>query len=153
MITKRLTFPVTWRAAAVFGILFAAGCGDSKSYSIAAVSGVVTLDGKPVPRAEITFQPVGDSDNPTPGPGSAGKADAEGRFELQCINGELGAVVGKHKVQIRSHKEQPPGDNDSGAAIPPQKELIPARYNDESELTFEVPEGGTTEANFELKSR
>jgi hypothetical protein len=131
----------------------AAGCGDSKSYSVAPVSGIVTLDGKPLPQAEITFLPVGGADNPTPGPGSAGKADADGRYELETINQESGAVVGMHKVQIRTPRQQPPGNNDSGSAAPPHKEIIPARYNDETTLTFEVPEDGTTEANFPLESR
>ncbi|HWL10665.1 MAG TPA: hypothetical protein VNQ76_19820 [Planctomicrobium sp.] len=33
------------------------------------------------------------------------------------------------------------------------EEKIPKRYNQESELTFEVPEKGTTEASFDLLSR
>ena len=31
--------------------------------------------------------------------------------------------------------------------------MLPARYNRQSELTFDVKPGGTTEANFDLKSQ
>ncbi len=128
------------------------GCGGSGSYGLAPVSGVVTLDGAPVAQAEVVFQPVGGEDNPTPGPSSMSRADAEGRYQLTTIRNEPGAVVGKHRIVITTPRPPQAGDSDSGFTAPVHKEVIPARYNNDTQLTFEVPAGGTNEANFELTS-
>ena len=43
----------------VVGLAAILGCsGGSKPYKTAAVSGRVTLDGRPLPGARVTFQPV-----------------------------------------------------------------------------------------------
>jgi hypothetical protein len=39
-----------------------------------------------------------------------------------------------------------------GEVGPPRVETIPLRYNDQTVLTFNVPPGGTDQANFQLKS-
>jgi hypothetical protein len=61
------------------------------------VSGVVTIDGKPVPSALVTFYPMFE------GFGgeliAEGVSDREGRYSLACSLGE-GACVGKHKVTV-----------------------------------------------------
>lgn len=129
-------------------IALAIGCGGGDS--IAPVSGVVTLDDKPVAQADIQFQPMGDADNLNPGPGSVATTDDAGHFVLQTIKGEPGAIIGNHRVVISSHHEQRPSNNDSGIGEPVFKDPIPARYNAETTLTFEVPEDGTSEANFKL---
>jgi hypothetical protein len=125
------------------------GC-ESKKYSLVDVSGKVTLDGKPVPGAVVTFQPQA-SENRSPGPGSTGHCDAEGRFQLSTIRNEPGAVVGKHSVVINSYSPESPvaSDTDTGS----RKEIIPDRYNFASELTFEVPASGTDTADFELTTK
>ena len=128
------------------------GCSDA-AYELAPVSGVVTLDGKPVGQAVVVFQPIGSEDNMTPGPSSSGQADSEGHFALETIQGEPGAVVGNHRVKITTPQPAIAGNSDSGFAQPVHKEVIPARYNSDTELTFDVPEDGTTEANFPLESR
>jgi hypothetical protein len=150
---KGMRHPTQFLTAAFFLAAINPGCGDSASYELAPVSGVVTLDGKPVPQALVVFQPIGGEDNPTPGPSSSAAADSEGWFELKTVQGESGAVVGKHRVKITTPSPAPPSDTDSGFAQPVHKEIIPSRYNSDSELTFEVPADGTTEANFPLKSR
>jgi hypothetical protein len=61
--------------------------------------------------------------------------------------------VGKHRVAITLMNPQI-GESDArrvrGGA--PLINTIPRRYNENTELTFEVPSGGTTQANFDLKS-
>ncbi len=120
-------------------LLFAAGCGNSR---IVPVSGRVTLDNKPVSNATVVFQPL--SDEKDPGPGSVGKTDPDGKFTLRLQVGEgKGALVGPHAVRITSYE----GDDSipsSGSDMPFRKRLI------NSKLDFEVPAGGTTEANFDL---
>ncbi len=125
------------------------GC-ESKPYSLVPVAGIVTLDGKPVPGAVVNFQPQG-TDGKSPGPGSTGRCDAEGRFALNTIRDEPGAVVATHNVRIYSYSPESPvaSDTDSG----PRKEIIPDRYNYASVLTCEIPADGTSTADFVLTTR
>ena len=125
------------------------GCGSSAPYELAPVSGVVTLNGKAVQHTQIIFQPKGTADNPAPGPGSTAFCDDAGRFELKTVRGEPGAVVGLHGVQIYAHgpAKSVAKDTDDGPQV---TEAFPAKYNVESQLTFEVPAEGSTAANFEL---
>jgi hypothetical protein len=64
-----LTFATT-----LFAII---GCGGVKYVP---VSGVVTLDGKPLANAMVLFQPIGDQG----GVGSTAKTDSEGRYKLEA---------------------------------------------------------------------
>jgi hypothetical protein len=141
---------VRWNTiiALVFAAL-AAGC-EQQPYGLAPVSGVVTLDGNPVPSAQISFQPQGGADNQNPGPGSTGTCDSAGRYELKTIRDEPGAVTGPHAVRIYGPKsgEGSAADTDS----PSRKELFPPKYNFQTELSFDVPSEGTTSANFECRS-
>jgi len=57
------------------------------------VTGMVTLDGKPVADAAVLFTPVGG------GPPASGTTDGEGRFQLTAVN-QPGAVPGEHQVTI-----------------------------------------------------
>lgn len=136
-------------------LLLAAGCsGDGFKY--VPVSGRITKNGQPLANVRVTFQPMGEN----PGPGSAGTTDADGRYKLvvssQQYSGE-GAVVGKHRVRIGTVL---PGEGtvptDPSIGTPDGeplagKELIPPKYNQDSELTFDVPPGGTDKADFDLK--
>jgi hypothetical protein len=104
------------------------------------VSGQITLDGKPVPQAQISFQPQG------PGPGSYGRTDDDGRFTLKnVLDDRPGAVPGPQAVRITTGKQQQP-DSDSTAVT---GELAPAKFLDGS-VTFDVPAQGTDAANFDL---
>jgi hypothetical protein len=134
------------RTRLLLGCLLAAvlGCGSSK---FVPVSGKVTLNGKALPGATVSFEPLGPDDNPTSQPGSLGKTNAEGAFTLKATSGENGAVPGKHRVRILA------GGDDSGTDDRrPSKaaQAVPRRYNSDSKLTFDVPAGGTADARFEL---
>jgi len=128
------------------GLMIAAwGCGGKPR--IVSVSGQVTWDGKPLPDAHVVFRP--DSKEVYPGPASSGKTDAQGRFTLRTVEDRDGAVVGPHRVRI-SIPVKPPGGN---ADAPPIDQL-PAKYSGEgSILRFTVPEDGTKDANFNLRSK
>ena len=121
---------------------FLAGCGGGPS--VVPVSGVVTLDGKPLPEAAVTFQPTA-TEGATDG--SYGKTDAEGRYSLKLVtNDDAGAVPGPHRVMISMIK---PTMDDSPSMGPG----LPERYNIKSELTFDVPADGSDAANFDLESK
>ena len=101
---------------------------------VAPVHGHVTLDGRPLANADITFQP--DSTQRA----SIGRSNAEGRYELAYKRGQPGAIVGEHTVRIEVSSEL--------VKNPPP---IPARYAAASELHPEVKRGDN-ELNFDLKS-
>lgn len=133
------------------------GCGGGEK--VAPVSGRVLVDGKPMANLVVVFQPLGSQDNPNPGRGSAGLTDADGRFKLTYDNKEPGAIIGKHKVAIftKLTDEELRSDPETGSedgAVPKnvRREVIPPKYNDMTTLTFEVPAGGSDQANFELDS-
>jgi opacity protein-like surface antigen len=127
--------------------LAAAGCGSSAS-SIAPVSGVITLDGKPLANAHVAFQPEATSGARTAGAGSYGTTDASGKYELKTFDTDrAGAVVGSHRVEINLKVVA-----DDGPQIRRPK-MLPPKYNLQSELKFKVEPGGTDKADFELKSK
>lgn len=127
------------------------GCSDGSQ--IAPVSGQLTLDGKPLADARISFQPAptGEAAGRTElGMGSYATTDAEGKYTLRTADTDAeGAVVGAHRVMISDMRTET--DEDAGATkAPPPR--FPVRYSDGS-LTFEVKPGGTDQANFELSSK
>ena len=139
-------------------VVLALGCGGSKKF--APVSGVIKLDGKPLAGAFVGFEPVENDNGPNLQPTTAGgKTDDNGVYTLESVNGEKGALVGKHKVRISLLKMQQPQDPEGGDARPRPRsgpatvEKLPTRYNMKSELTCDVPSDGKTDANFELKSK
>jgi len=144
-------------AVAVAGLVLssAAGCGEKSKY--VPVSGVVKLNNRPYANAVVTFQPVGSKDDPNPGRGSYGVTDENGRFTLKSDGGVTGAVIGLHQVKIRTQGETVGYDPNVGSAdnapVPKSDKFdpIPIEWRSLSEKnTFEVPDGGTDQANFEI---
>jgi hypothetical protein len=118
---------------------------------------VITLDGKPLPAADIMFVPQGE----TKGQGAVGRTDAAGKFELQSQDRKhKGAPVGDYQVVI-SKLVKPDGSDyvpdpnagpmDTGGF----KELLPARYSDQNQANLQatVPDGGTKTLEFKLNSK
>src|SRR5437762_2878582 len=117
-----------------------AGCNSEKVPGLGAVTGTITMDGKPVVDAMISFEST------TPGKSAAlGKTDANGNYELYYSRGHKGAPVGEHVVYISTYQSQ------SDENPQPKKETIPLKYNGKSELKEAVKRGKNT-INFELKS-
>ena len=73
------------------------GCGKAEPPPRVPVSGVVTIGGKPVPSALVTFYPLFE------GFGgeliAEGVSDREGRYTVSCSLGD-GACIGRHKVTV-----------------------------------------------------
>lgn len=141
-----------------FGLLLT-GCGGEAPVP---VTGKVTLDGKPVAGASITFTPVDRKE----GEVAVGGTDESGMYSLNLLKGEVkdGAWPGAYKVSIS--KEElvggKTGDSNleesfSSLGMPSgrparAKSLIPAKYGRAmtSGLSFEVKRGEENTANFEL---
>jgi hypothetical protein len=75
-------------------LLTACGCGRGNYPEVTTVTGIVTLDGKPLEDAEITFAPKD-------GRASSGRTDARGQYALSYTKNIRGAVLGEHRVMIR----------------------------------------------------
>jgi len=131
------------------------GCSTgAKPYKTAPVSGTITLDGKPLAGAHVTFMPAPDATGPTQtGPESAGDTDGSGHYSLKTVFGDAGASVGKNRVMITTRKTELDANNpDKSKEI--AKEQVPGKYfTDQAPLQFEVPTGGSKSANFELTTK
>ena len=117
------------------------GCGSEKVPGLGTVTGTVTMDGKPVSDAMISFEPT------TPGKSAAlGKTDADGNYELYYSRGHKGAPVGENVVKITTFGET--GDENNRQI---RNETVPTKYNVKSELKADVARGAN-KFNFDLKS-
>lgn len=128
-----------WLSAA----LLISGCGpDTYGIQYRPVSGRITLDGEPLAGATVVFAPS--AEGLRSGRPSIGETNAAGEYQLTSISGVDGAVVGEHAVSISTAKV------DQNTQEELAKESLPAKYNLKSELSFTVPDEGTTAANFDL---
>ena len=113
------------------------GCGDGGR---ATVSGVVTLDGKPIPGATIIFLPTKD----TTAPASGGTIGEDGTYTVAFKGAPS---LGDYRVEIRGVKHKTgrklpaPPPSPPGTMIEEVVELIPDRYHKESELLVELKQG------------
>ena len=133
-------------ALAVSGLVMAAiGCGERATpvRPLGQVNGVVTLNGEPLPKAALFFVPAG-----VEGQASNAVTDQAGRYELRYDGKFIGAVIGSHRVEIRTGGE----GYDKDGNFFETKERLPAKYHAETKLTAEVA-AGPNEINFDLKSR
>lgn len=147
------------------------GCsGGGTDVDLGKVSGVVTVDGNPITDAIVVFSP--EKGNP-----STGRTDASGNYELSYLGDAMGAIIGNHKVSIKTGKPvvaATDGEADlSNASIAAEgdiedataggtkrkrkpkkgeKDPIPAKYNAETKLTADVKAGSNT-FDFKLESK
>ncbi|MEN1678136.1 MAG: carboxypeptidase-like regulatory domain-containing protein [Planctomycetota bacterium] len=144
MSSKLLVFPL-------LALVGAAGCGGGP-FDFASVSGVVTLDGEPLSNAIVRFIPQRSGESTLVGPTSHAVTNEEGRFRLETYQGRNGAVVGPHVVSVSTLEQRlvDPKNSDKVEIVTPER--VPKRYRNPSELEFDVPSGGTDDADFELTS-
>lgn len=140
--------------AAVTLLMTAVGCSGS---AYVPVSGVVKVDGQPYGKAVVTFQPMATQGTTAPGRGSSAYTDANGRFEL-ISDDNKGAVVGKHLIRIMTRGNDIEGASPEGGSsdeTPTNRPIdpIPPEWNALSAVVFEVPNGGTDQANFDIASK
>ena len=128
-------------------LLIVGGCSDGPK--LADVSGTVTLDGKPVPGAVLTFIP----ENPE-GSTSYGQTDAQGQYSLMFTRSKYGAMLGKHRVEIETRKISADEAADMKAAgeEAPAYVAIPKKYREAGALTAEVT-SGSNKIDFPLTSQ
>ncbi len=114
-------------------------CGCGGNSDLASVTGTVTLDGKPLENAQVTFAPT------TAGTTSYGRTNSNGEYEMLFSDSEKGAWLGENLVRITTADV---GTGDS----PGRKEIVPSVYNQETKLKA-VVEKKANVFDFELESK
>jgi hypothetical protein len=132
------------------------GCGGD-GVKLVPVAGTVTLDGKPLEGATLSFVPAAGSTVSTSGTDITGP---EGNFQM-TFKGRSGLAPGKYTVLISKTEDKPLPD---GRQIDPvfakakferqlmglTKETIPPQNFDRE---IEVPEGGAKDFALDFKSK
>lgn len=118
------------------------GCGKSepKRYPVA---GTVKYKDKLIPVGSVTFIPEG-------GDATMGGAPIkDGKYDMPAV---AGLRAGKYKVAISypDPKGTPAAGDAPGASLD-AKNLLPAKYNEQTELRAEVVPDKSNEFNFDLK--
>jgi hypothetical protein len=132
----------------LLALAFVGGCAadEYRELGLIDVSGTVTLDGKPLPGAKVSF--VSDDKR-----SAIGVTDASGHYRLMYDSKKAGVMPGPKIVRItqadaagESSDAEAPASGEGAV-----KEPIPARYNRNSELKADVS-GGNKTFDFSLKS-
>ncbi len=129
----------TFLCAIVLGTALA-GCSRSDQPETAVVTGVITMDGKPVENVFVVFRPL------SGGRSSSGRTDAQGIYALQYNPQTAGAKIDKHSVTLLTSQEPTIGD-DGKVIVPAVPEKFSKEFTDGS-LEREV-KAGKNEFNFE----
>lgn len=133
---RRLFVPV----AAVVASVACIGCGGDKGPVLYPVSGIVTVDGEPLEKAGVSFQPDASKGNKL-GLFPAGITDASGKYEL-TLTTKPGAPAGHYKIVVIPYTPPP-----FGGEVPKASQTIPFNKKfsiaDQTDLAFEVTESKT----------
>jgi hypothetical protein len=122
-------------------VLVVSGCGDAGP-PMGEVTGTVTVDGEPAQEGAISFYPTDGKSS------TAGAAIKGGRYTAQV-------PVGESKVEIRVSKivgHRKLYDTPDSETQPILEQVLPAKYNDQTELLIDVA-SGANEQNYDLESR
>ena len=140
MLSKKSGMKFLFALSMIVVCLTGTGCGK---FQTAPVSGVITLDDKPLEDATVTFTPAEAIDGEIIM--SSGRTDTAGKYTLELLtNQKPGAVVGKHAVRIARNIDS---ESDIMTEAEAQKNYLPAH-----DFSFEVV-SGSNQADFNLESR
>ena len=152
----RASHVLRWPSMIVLAVIMFTGCNDAGN-EFASVSGKVTLDGQPLPDAVVQFYLTSEpptSEGRTRPLVASGRSDSNGRFRLRSLTPANrtvdGAAIGTHRVTIQTQIIE--YDNLNGDRII-REEILPAKYHEDTQLTYEVDDKGTDECLFELRTR
>lgn len=143
----RLSFNISLIAFLILGLL---GCGGGNGIDpqLQVISGTVTLDGAPLDQGSIQFY----SATPQANSMVSSTTIRMGQFHLEPKGG---LPPGVYKAAINSVKSSPDPANATGDkmdSVGTAIELIPQKYNKDTELTCEIVPGKPTVVHFELDS-
>ena len=127
-------------------LLVVAGCGPGNPQGRLPISGEVTFNGKPLEIGNLSFTAQ------ESGGVRSGAIIRDGQYAIEKLKG---LPPGEYLVRIHSAVEAAPLDEPAPPGPTqdrPGKELVPARYNVESQLTIVVKPDENRPFNFTLTS-
>jgi hypothetical protein len=130
------------RIGAAILLTILVGCGGSNGPKLFKVSGKVTLDGKPLPDAQIWFLPILKANEQLRS--AAATTDSAGYYSLYSSD-RRGALPGTYKVTISTKR-------DEADDVPGTPETVPDVYNKNTKLQAEVGDKSIT-FDFNLDSK
>jgi hypothetical protein len=132
------------RSAWIALVVIASGCGPQAGIERVVVSGNVTFSGKPLEKGQIRFIPTGDTSGPI-----TVEPIVDGYYTSEDVGG---VPVGAHRVEILGYDAEVYANAPKGPGAPGIPQLLPKKYNHESELEA-VLESGESEKtlDFDLK--
>lgn len=127
-------------------LLACMGCDSDSGPRTVEASGVVTLDGAPIDKAQVIFIQSATQDS------ASATTDAQGRFSLMHRGEKKGAVPGSYQVQVSKTLLEGGSDGSADVTI---LHGLPKQYASivTSQLTFTVPESGTSDIKLDLLSK
>jgi hypothetical protein len=133
-----------WLGLCVAAILVLGFAGCENTGGKVSVSGDVRLQGRPVEKGTIEFF-VPEAAQP-----AATASVEKGKYSLPAMQGLL---PGKYLVKINAWEafEITPEEYAKGKKAPPPKNLIPAKYNNESKEIVEVQKAGANRFDFKIE--
>lgn len=156
MILKRSTICLSYLC--VIMSFFCVGCGGigTDTPDLGTVTGIITMDGKPLPNCVVSFIPE-------TGRAAFGVTDESGKYELSYLSETKGAKIGKNTVRIATVAKNEGAEEPMEEVVDVDgkvtaknknkvKEIIPAKYNTKTELKADVT-AGYNSFNFDLKSK
>lgn len=120
----------------VISAIILIGCGGGDGPDLGTVSGTVTLDGKALANATLTFTPTGEKG----GRPSIAITDDDGEYELKYTAALAGAPPGEYEVSITTSTSE---SDDDGNDIETE-EILPAKYNAATVLKKTIEPGSNT---------
>jgi hypothetical protein len=119
-------------AVSLTAVFMSVGCGPSGP-ALSPAEGTVTLDGRPVPNALVTFAPKDGTGSP-----SNGLTDAAGNYKLRFNRDRYGVLPGAHNVTVEVEKVSAE-DVPEGEPVP-EFVPVPKKYARPGELIADVSE-------------
>ncbi|MCA9012217.1 MAG: hypothetical protein KDB01_20835 [Planctomycetaceae bacterium] len=127
------------------GSCLLAGCGGAGDRpELGTVTGVVTMDDKPLPNVWVMFIP-------SSGRTSIARTDENGAYDLKYLEGANGAKIDSHTVSIATYHEDEIEELRYNSQEP-VTEPIPAKYNSKTTLKADVVAGANV-IDFKLESK
>ena len=83
------------------------GCSGIEEFPLGQISGSVTCEGKPVPKAIVYFEPIRTGESAQVGQQGFGLTDENGKFAISTYGENDGAVIGKHLVRVGRSETTP----------------------------------------------
>ena len=126
-----------WLLCMIFGVGCSSGSNvDYSGLGLIKVTGMVTLDGSPLPDVTVSFE------SPD-GQFSHGITDENGKYSLAYDSDTFGVTPGEKTVRISKKPMSEEGDEfeseDEELSSTEQEETLPPKFNTKSDLKMTVP--------------